>query len=225
MAKSNPKTTPAPVIKEVKFLALEDLQLKEDDDGQRTVEGFASVYNNVDSYNDIVLPGAFIKSLKGVKKLPMLWQHDSGQPIGFFDSFEEQKKGLYVKGPILDTTMGNDAHKLVKAGAVTGMSIGYSPEKYEIDEKNDTRKLIEINLYEVSLVTFPANPKAQVTRVKNQLPVTLREFEDFLREAGFDREASTTIALRGFKSLEKPREADQEAIERVVNLLNQFTKR
>lgn len=200
-----------------KHFALTDVKA---DDDARTVEGFASVFNNVDSYNDIVLPGAFVKTLKRKKSIPMLWQHDTSQVIGMWDEFEERDKGLYVKGTIIDTTIGNDAYKLAKAGAVSGMSIGYSAEKYEIDQDKHTRKLIEINLYEVSLVTFPANERAQVTRVKSELPKTLRQFEDFLREAGFSREDATTVALRGFKALTAQGEPDQEVL--IANLFNQF---
>lgn len=206
---------------EVKRLAFSFEEIKTDDDA-RTVEGLASVFGNVDSYKDIVMPGAFTKTLaKRKKPLPMLWQHDSGQVVGMWSQLEERDKGLYVKGTILDTTMGDDAYKLVKAGAVSGLSIGYSTEKYEIDNDKGTRKLLEVKLYEVSLVTFPANERAQITGVK-QRPQTIREFEDFLREAGmFSREDATTVALRGFKALPTQGEPDQE-VQTLAHLFNQF---
>ncbi len=207
--------------KEVKYLDL--AEIKASDDDSRTVEGFASVFNNVDSYNDIVLPGAFAKTIKKQKSLPMLWQHDPSQVIGMWDEMEERDRGLYVKGTIVDTAMGLDAHKLAKAGAVKGMSIGYGAEKYEIDQDKGTRKLIEIKLYEVSLVTFPANEKAQVLRVKS-MPQTIREFEDFLREAGYSRDDATTIALRGFKALNPGREAEAEGLNELAELFGRFTQ-
>jgi uncharacterized protein len=194
---------------EMKRLAFSFEEIKADDD-TRTIEGFASVFNNIDSYSDIVMPGAFAKTLARRKKpVPMLWQHDSREVIGKWDELEEREKGLFVKGKIIDTQTGLDAYKLVKEGAVSGMSIGYGTEKYEIDNDKGTRKLLEVKLYEVSLVTFPANERAQVTGVKSR-PHTIREFEDFLREAGFSREDATTVALRGFKSLSTQGEPDQE---------------
>lgn len=204
---------------ETKHFAIQDLQVKEEN-GTRTVEGFASVFNNVDSYKDIVLPGAFAKSLKS-RKPAMLWQHRSDDVIGLWDDMEERDKGLYVKGRILDTSMGDDAYKLVKAGAVTGMSIGYSPKNYEIDEKKGVRKLLELELYEVSLVTFPANEKAQITRVKNAHG-NERDFEEFLREAGYSRDAAKIITAKGFKALSGQREAEGDVLKEINSLFNQI---
>jgi uncharacterized protein len=207
---------------ELKHFAIEELKA---DDETRTVEGFASVFNNEDSYRDIVIPGAFTRTLKENGRPAMLWQHDTRQVIGTWDELEETSKGLRVKGTILDTTLGNDVYKIVKAKAVTGMSIGYGTKKYEIDEKKGTRKLLDVDLFEVSLVTFPANDKAQITRVKARRPETIREFEDFLREAGFSREDATTVALRGYKALPTQGEPDQEVqitSQKLCELLNQF---
>lgn len=206
-------------------MTLETLQfhieeLKAEDDDARTIEGLASVFNNVDSYKDIVLPGAFTKSLKG--RMPvMLWQHRSDMPIGVWDEAEETPKGLRVKGRILDTTAGIDAYKLVKAKALTGMSIGYSAKDCEIDAQKGIRRLKEVELYEVSLVTFPANEKAQITRVKSA-PQTIREFEEFLRDAGYSHKDATTIALRGYKALSTQGEPDQEVLADIGALFKQF---
>jgi HK97 family phage prohead protease len=195
-------------------------ELKADDES-RTVEGLASVFNNVDSYKDIVLPGAFAKSLK--TRMPaMLWQHRSDMPIGVWDEAEETPKGLRVKGRILDTAAGEDAYKLVKARALTGMSIGYSARNYEIDDKKGLRKLIEVDLFEVSLVTFPANEKAQITRV-NSRPDTLRQFEEFLREAGFSQKDATTVALRGFNALSTQGEPDEEEAKAALSAITNAT--
>lgn len=202
---------------DIKRLAFSFEEIKADDDA-RTVEGFASVFNNIDSYSDIVMPGAFAKSIVG-RKPAMLWQHNSDKPIGVWDEMEEQKKGLYVKGRILPTTHGNDAYTLVKNGAVSGMSIGYSAKKWETDSTKGVRKLTEVELYEVSLVTFPANEKAQITRVKaNGEPWTQREFEEYLREGGFSHEAVKVITAKGFKALGNQREAEAEAL--LTNITN-----
>jgi HK97 family phage prohead protease len=191
-----------------KSFLIEELKF---DDESRTVEGFASVFNNVDSYNDIVMPGAFTKSIQG-RKPAMLWQHNSDQPLGVWDSVEEKPKGLFVKGRILDTAMGDDAYKLVKAGAISGMSIGYSARKWETDSAKGTRNLTEVELYEVSLVTFPANEKATITRVKSAHE-NERDFEDFLREAGYSRSDAKIITARGFKALSGQREAEGEELQ------------
>lgn len=202
-------------------------ELKEAEDGTRTVEGFGSVFNNVDHGNDIVMPGAFAKSLKRIKSLPMLWQHNTGQPIGVWTEFEETEKGLRVKGAISDTVMGRDAHTLAKDGAVTGMSIGYFTKKYEMDKDKGTRKLIDIELYEVSLVTFPMNDKAKITRVKaNGEPWTEREFEEYLREGGFSQEAVKIITAKGFKALGNQRDAGEQeltALREIAHMFNQIS--
>jgi uncharacterized protein len=207
---------------ELKRLAFSFEEIKADDDA-RTVEGYASVFNNVDSYSDIVMPGAFAKSIKG-RKPAMLWQHSSDKPIGVWDVLEEQKKGLFVKGRILPTTHGNDAYTLVKEGAVTGMSIGYSAKKWETDSDKGIRKLTEVELYEVSLVTFPANEKAQVTRVTSDdgTLIDARAFEEFLRDAGFSRKEAKTIVSQGFRAIPSQRDADQEVLRKTAQLFNQI---
>ena len=208
---------------ELKRLSFALTEVKAEDD-TRTVEGFGSVFNNVDSYDDIVMPGAFAKSI-AKRKPVMLWQHNSDQPIGVWDEMEERPKGLYVKGRILDTALGADAYKLVKAGAISGLSIGYSAKKWETDAEKGIRKLTEVELYEISMVTFPANEKAQITRVKAAHD-NERDFEDFLREAGYSRDAAKIITARGFKALGGQREAEaEEQHEKVAELLGQFATR
>jgi HK97 family phage prohead protease len=131
----------------------------------RTIEGWASTFGNTDSQNDIVMPGAFAESLK--TRMPkMLWQHNSDQPCGIWDSATETPQGLYVKGRVLNTSIGNDAYELLKAGAIDTMSIGYSVIDATWDYESGIRSLKEVELWEVSLVTFPANEQAKITTVK-----------------------------------------------------------
>jgi len=207
---------------ETKHFALNDLEVKEDGDA-RTIEGWASVYDYTDSQKDVVVRGAFSKSLKGGKPA-MLWQHRQDSPIGVWDAAEETDKGLLVRGRILDTATGNDAYKLAKAGAVKGLSIGYTPKRQEFDRDKGTRKLLEVELHEVSLVTFPANDRAKVTRVKDAHG-NEREFEEFLREAGYSREAAKIITAKGFKALSGQREAEGDAhtLREIARLFNQIT--
>lgn len=200
------------------------LEVKADDDA-RTIEGFASVFNNIDSYSDVVMPGAFAKSLS--KRVPvMLWQHNSDQPIGVWDDFMEQEKGLFIKGTILPTQLGNDAYTLAKAKAIKGMSIGYSPLKWEIDDKKGVRKLTEVDLWEVSLVTFPANEKAQITRVKSDDGTLIdeRAFEEFLRDAGFSRKEAKIIVSEGYRAIPRQRDAEAEELNAMRDIANMFNQ-
>jgi HK97 family phage prohead protease len=140
------------------------IEIKEDG-ANRSIEGWASTFGNKDSYDDIIVPGAFSDTLKD--RIPkMLWQHDSSQPCGVWDSATETATGLYVKGRILDTTLGNDVYKLAQAGAIDSMSIGYSTIDASTDYDSGIRTLKKLDLWEVSLVTFPANDQARVTMVK-----------------------------------------------------------
>lgn len=189
---------------ETKHFLIEELKATEDGE-EGYIEGWASTFGNVDAQKDIVLPGAFAKSIQGrASKVKMLWQHKQDMPIGVWTEMRETPQGLYVKGKLLlKTALGRDAYEMLKAGAIDQMSIGYATKSYDIDRKTGVRSLKEVELHEVSLVTFPANDKARITDVKSA-PQTLREFEEFLREEGkFSREQATTIALRGFKSLDQ----------------------
>lgn len=141
------------------------------DDGtkERVLEGYASIFGNVDSYGDIVLPGAFKKTLdeknRG-RKVKFLYQHNSYEPIGVPIEISEDAKGLKFKAVFADTQRADEAYKLAKLGALDGLSIGYRTIKAE-DNENGTRNLAEIDLAEVSLVTFEANTQAKVTDVKS----------------------------------------------------------
>lgn len=203
---------------EVKF-ATEDLDAKTGE-----FSGYGAVFGNVDSYGDVIAPGAFKGSLrdwKREKKLPpMLVQHGGWMmsdmdalPIGIWTEMEEDDVGLKVKGRIinLDTERGKTIYGAMKEGALDGMSIGYRAKKFTLGTKPDEprRKLEQIDLIEISVVTFPANGKARVSAVKSAPDIkTIREFEDFLRDAGgFSHAAAKAIASRGFKAAD-PRDED-----------------
>jgi HK97 family phage prohead protease len=131
-------------------------------------EGYASVFNIVDHQKELVLPGAFHKSLDKGQHLKMLWQHDMQTPIGVWESVFEDNYGLYVKGRLLmDLPKGKEAYTLLKGGVIDGLSIGFIPVKSHFDETKQSRFISEVDLVEISLVTFAANPKARVTSVKN----------------------------------------------------------
>ena len=133
--------------------------------------GYGSVFGLADDYADTVAPGAFARSLaehaRAGTQPALLWQHDSRQPIGVWSALREDRVGLQVSGRLaLKTRGGAEAYELLKLGAVSGLSIGYVAVASHVDERTRQRVLIDIDLWEVSLVTFPANPQARVTAVK-----------------------------------------------------------
>lgn len=131
------------------------------------ISGYASLFGSVDQGGDVVAKGAYGTSLnagtKVGRRIKMLWQHDPSQPIGVWDEVREDARGLWVKGRILDgVARGREAAALIAAGAIDGLSIGYRTVRAA---KNDSgqRVLTELDLWEVSLVTFPMLPTARVT--------------------------------------------------------------
>ena len=131
------------------------------------IEGYASLFGKRDQGNDVVMGGAYGGSLARLaaagRRVKMLWQHDPTQPIGVWDEVREDATGLWVKGRILgDVEKGREAVALLGAGAIDGLSIGYRTVKSERDGKGQ-RLLTELELWEVSLVTFPMLPEARVT--------------------------------------------------------------
>lgn len=184
-----------------------------------TFSGYGAVFGNVDSYGDVIDPGAFASFLSDVKtgRQPwpaMLSQHGGWQataadltPIGVWTDFSEDGVGLKVSGQLADTPRGREMYALMKMSprpAIDGMSIGYiakeSVPRSNADEPK--RRLKRIDLVEVSLVTRPANGKARVTGVKSLEEIeSLSEIEDYLREAGgFSRNEAKTLIARIKKS-------------------------
>lgn len=188
------------------------LSVKADDVADNgSFQGYGSVFGVEDSYGEIVAGGAFTESLaelagKG-RVVPVLWQHRSDQPIGTYSDLHEDDHGLYVEGSLLIEKVGQaaEAHALLKAGAVSGLSIGYWVRESTYDEKTKIRTLTKLDLVEVSLVTFPACDDARVEAVKfklahGELP-DIREFEKLLREAGFSKTQAAVVANRGLSHL------------------------
>jgi len=200
-----------------------------------TFSGYGSVFGNVDSYREIVAPGAFKSSLAALKSagdvLPVLWQHNPDQPIGGYTELGEDDHGLKVSGFLLkdDVALAREAYALMKARVVKGLSIGYYVPKGadSFDEKSGIRTLHEVDLREISVVTFPANEIAQVESVKaafqqmlkaGQLPA-IKDFEDFLREAGFSKTQAAAIAVHGLSKLHR---GEPDGTKGVVELLSNF---
>ena len=165
-----------------------------------TFSGYASVFNVVDSQNDIIASGAFKNSLGKKDSIKLLWQHKMDEPIGVFENIYEDSHGLFVKGRLLlDVKRAREAYSLLKSGAINGMSIGYSVVSAHVGEGDGVRVIEDLDLFEVSLVTFPANENATITSVKSAVPLTLREYEKFLRKNGYSRSEAKELALYGFK--------------------------
>ncbi len=184
---------------EIKHLSA-PFEFKREPDSDGVFEGYASVFGIVDKGMDVVARGAFTKSLGGGRKVKLLWQHDMKQPIGILDEVREDERGLFVKGRILkDVQKGAEAMALMRAGAIDGLSIGYRTIEAMHEGSGSVRKLLEVDLYEVSLVTFPMLPEAQITDIKSIK--TIREFEKALRDAGFSKKEAKAIAADGFAGL------------------------
>ena len=197
------------------------------DDG--LFSGYASVFDNVDSYGDIVRKGAFVESIgeweaKG-KMPPILWNHDPSDPIGIYTKMQEDDKGLYVEGKLLidDVPRARQTHALMKAGVIDGLSIGYRVKEYLYNVDEEVTELIKLSLREVSIVTFPANPETRIEAVKSRLDAgelpTLPEFEKFLREAGFSKSQATAIAGHGLRKLLSDSAPEAKSIQNALNIL------
>ena len=169
-------------------------------------EGFASTFGNLDLVDDIVMPGAFSKSIE--KSLPViLWQHNSNEPIGMTAEIKETHQGLFIRAklPKDDSFVKNRVMPQLRIGSIKSMSIGFIVINQEIDlDDGRIRRLTEVDLKEVSSVTFPANEQAVITDVK-KITVddvkeikTRREFEKFLREAGLSKSAAEMVVSNKF---------------------------
>ena len=180
--------------------------------------GYGSVFDVVDDWDDVIVRGAFADTLQ--KKTPvMLWQHDSAEPIGVYERIREDEIGLWLEGRLLlDIEKGREAHILLKNRAIRGLSIGFLPLAWEWETRDNTRVRVlkDIDLWEVSLVTFPANPKAVVDEVK-----TVRGLENFLRDVGFSR-AEAKVALAAIRA-DSQRDAEAEdAKKAALNLISKM---
>jgi HK97 family phage prohead protease len=194
----------------VKRHRLEPLAIKAVDDTGH-IEGYGSVFGVVDAYREVVVAGAFQESIQERKAsgrvLPMLWQHRAAEPIGPWDVFREDEKGLWVEGTLLKDTVSQarEAHALARAGVVSGLSIGYYVLDDSYNEKERILYLKKISLEEISLVTFPANEEARIETVKRKLALGqlgYREMRDVLRErCGLTKAQAERLLDLGFPGL------------------------
>ena len=161
---------------ERKIFPVRELQLKDaraalqvEPDG--TFEGYASLFGLVDLGGDQMAPGAFIRSLqkRGARDVRMLWQHDPSLPIGSWVSIVEDGRGLKVKGRLnLAVARAREALALIREGAVDGLSIGFRVKTAKKSAGGGIRRLLEVDLWEISIVTFPMLPQARITQIKQR---------------------------------------------------------
>ena len=140
-------------------------------DEQGRFAGYASLFGNVDNQKDVIERGAFTATLqaKTPTEIKLLWQHQMDEPIGQIETLFEDERGLYMEGRLLlSVQRGREAYDLIKAGALEGLSIGYRPVDYQIDPQSGVRRIASVDLFEISLVTFPANEAAGITVVKGE---------------------------------------------------------
>lgn len=196
-------------------LSVKDIQ----DSGE--FEGLASVYGNTDEYGDVVERGAFTKTLaeQGDSR-PLLWQHYMDSPLGIA-SLTDTDVGLKITGKLHPAvSKANEAISLMKMGALRGLSIGFRTMKDTWDTEKGIRRLTEIKLYEVSLVTIPANPLAQVTSVKSyqDAELAIRNIKEFVER---EKKAGRTLSAASRLMIEDALKALQALLEAAAPVVDE----
>jgi HK97 family phage prohead protease len=193
-----------------------------------TIRGYGSVFGNVDLGGDIVAPGAFKRSIKARKSkpVPMLWNHNPEHPIGKWTILEEDERGLKLEGRMTPgVAKGAEVLAMVRDGVIDGLSIGFQTVKAERDETTGVRTLKEVDLWEVSLVTFPMNTEATVQGVKamsieEARDITERDWEDILtgkRDAvRLSRTTAQALMKGGIPAIRATRDAGKDAVHLVA---------
>lgn len=175
-------------------------------------EGYASKFGDRDQGGDTVMKGAFKNSLKNrsAKGIKMLWQHDPSFPIGVWEEVKEDATGLFVRGRLLTTvSKAMETYELMKAGVIDGMSIGYRTIKALRDDATGFRQLKELDLWEISLVTFPMLQSATVTNVKGDWDK--RQVERVLRDAGMPNAMATKLVAGGWDAANTAGQGDPDS--------------
>lgn len=191
--------------------------------------GYASIFGNVDQGGDVVERGAFKEIVTNTAgKVVALWQHASRNPIGVA-SVKQDDKGLAFDGQlVMEDPTARIASAHMKAGSVRGMSIGYDvlPGGAEVLQSG-SRILRALKLWEISVVTFPMNPLAQIEHAKQVAQITtIREYEEFLRDAGFSKAQAVQLAVGGWKSLSDRRDSGDVGgeVQQMVHFLNSISE-
>lgn len=201
-----------------------NFEIKAHEDG--SFVGYGSTFGNVDLVGDIVQKGAFTKSLqgKGAAGVKLFLQHNSNDIIGKFTDIYEDEKGLVIKGQFFlgNIQKADETHFLMKEGEITQFSIGYRVISKAFDGNGNTL-LKEIDLIEVSPVTFPANPEAQLVGIKSIKELSKKELEQKLRDVGFSQKEAKGFIAVGFDGL-KERDAVEDHKQKETDEWSNFTK-
>lgn len=186
-----------------------------------TFSGYASVFNEVDLSNDSVAPNAFSKSLskRSASDIRMLFQHNPDEPIGVWEEITQTERGLKVRGKITQSvSRGAEVLELMRAGAIDGLSIGFKTVRAKQDKSQNIRRILEADLWEISIVTFPMQETARIETVKSHLRAaaqnkpTIREFERWLvRDAGLSRTDAKAVITKGYSYVAGRREATSKS--------------
>lgn len=175
--------------------------------------GYASLFGEVDLGQDIIEPGAFAKSLKarGTSGIRMLWQHDANEPIGVWTVIREDSRGLFVEGRLAKgVPRARDALELMRSGALDGLSVGFRTVRARKETRTGIRRIVEADLWEISVVTFPMLPSARIANVKARALPTTREFERWLtRDAGLSRNDARTVIAKGYAAVAGAHSSDR----------------
>jgi len=222
-------------LKEIKFAATEGATAAE-----MMFSGYGAVFGNVDSYGDVIQPGAFADTLASSHKSgqfpAMLMQHggwgigaDDMTPVGIWTSLAEDGIGLKVEGKLADTPRGREAYALLKMTprpAIDGLSIGYIAKEFSNRTKPEEprRTLKKVELMEVSLVTFPANGKARIASVKSAAgDFDERKFEQVLRDSGLSRKEAQVVIAHGFRHLKALSDSGSEELDELAAAIKRNT--
>lgn len=173
-----------------------------------TFEGYLSTFGNVDRGGDIVMPGAFRRTLAEQKlfEIKLLRDHDTTKIVGEWVELREDERGLYGKGQLFSgeddhVPLARETYTLLKRRALAAISIGYRTIKSVYDEKNSARQLIDVDLWEGSLIPFPMNKLATVDAVKGDLQIT--DVERILRDGGAPGQFAKLVAIHGYSGAMK----------------------
>lgn len=180
-----------------------------------TFEGYASLFNHEDLGHDVVMPGAFGETLirRGPAGVKLLYQHDASEPLGVWETIREDARGLYVRGRLLPgVARAREVLALIRAGALDGLSIGFRAVKAKRDARSGVRRIEKVDLWEISVVTFPMLPDARIAKGRGR-PLgpgtpSERDIERWLtRDAGLTRREARALMRDGLKGWRALRDA------------------
>ncbi len=185
-------------------------------------EGYACLFGKEDLGRDVIRAGAFARSLskRGQSGIKLLYQHDPAAPIGRWLSIREDEKGLFVQGQLLlDLPKAREVLSMMKEGVLDGLSIGFRTIRGNKDRKSGLRYLHELDLWEISVVTFPMQPDARISTIKSSLPsrdiplISKRDLErKLMQDAGLSRSQARALLARGFTGLSGMQDAVDPAL-------------